>query len=361
LSAPVHALSTGGELTGVSCVAASYCVAVGDALSPASAPPGTALAELWNGVGWSVHSPALVPKSIASPLTGVACTSTKSCFAVGYYQTAANQNGIAMIERWNGAGWTFVSPPLPSGTAYSVLSGVSCSTANYCVAVGYWYKTTSSPSQPLAELWNGSVWKVDAEPVVPNNEFRQLNAISCVGTSFCTAAGTEYQALPDLTLAQSGNGTTWLTQKTTNTSKQVGNYLEGVRCATTKFCIAVGWSNTSLLMEQWNGSAWNTILAPKPAGETYSVLSSVSCSMTFCKAVGNADAPSSTHTLAESYSNSRWTINSSANVASANNELSGVSCATATACMAVGHYTSGTNYVTLAERLSGSSWVITPS
>jgi hypothetical protein len=336
-------------------------MAVGDALNPASGPPGVALAEVWNGTSWSVHSPAAVPGSTASPLTGVACTSTKSCMAVGYYETTANQQGIAMIERWNGSGWALVHPPIPAGAAYSVLSSISCTTANYCIAAGYWYKSTSPPSQPLAELWNGSAWKVDAEPVAPTNEFRQLNSVSCVGTSFCTAVGTEYRALPDLTLAQVGNGATWTTQVTTNTSKQAGNYLQGVRCTTTKFCVAVGWSNTALLMEAWNGKAWSTVAAPRPTGAAFSELASVSCSMTYCKAVGDATSGSSSLTLAESFSNSRWTITPSANITGADNQLAGVSCATATACMAVGHYASGTNFVTLAEKWNGHSWVVTPS
>jgi hypothetical protein len=332
---------------------------VGSEVPAATAPPGALLAEIWNGTSWSVKSPAHIPGAIASQLVGVSCTSTKNCVAVGYYETASNTQGSAMVEHWNGSSWALTKPPLPTGATYSLFFGVSCTTATHCVDVGSWHHTTSSPAQPLAEFWNGSAWKVDAEPAAPSTEHRQLKSVSCLGTTFCTAVGYQYKAPPTETLAQSGNSTTWATQTMPAISGQ--NNLWGVRCASTKFCFAVGLANTSLLMEFWNGKAWGLFPAPKPTGTTFSILQSVTCWGTICKAVGSDGTSTVTHTLAESFNGQKWIVSPSANVSGATNQLSSVSCGTATTCMAVGQYMSGANFVTLAEKWNGTSWVITPS
>jgi hypothetical protein len=59
-----------------------------------------------------------------------------SCVGVGYYQAA---NGLVetLVEQWNGEAWTVVPSPNPSGATVSTMSGVSCTAATTCTAVGY--------------------------------------------------------------------------------------------------------------------------------------------------------------------------------------------------------------------------------
>ena len=97
------------ELTGLSCVAHGYCMAVGGAYPPTctgcSVP--SALAELWDGKHWSAL--AKPGRDITGALSGVSCTSEQYCVAVG--------NGPA--ERWDGTRWQFEA-------AASGMEGVSC-------------------------------------------------------------------------------------------------------------------------------------------------------------------------------------------------------------------------------------------
>ena len=103
------------DMTGVSCVGAKFCIAVGS------------VTKRWNGKTWS---------KIASAGGGsVSCVSTTYCLAVG--GPSASQ--------WNGKTWSPITGPNPDGR----LAGVSCSNATTCVAVGSY--NTSLSTNTLVE------------------------------------------------------------------------------------------------------------------------------------------------------------------------------------------------------------------
>jgi hypothetical protein len=58
------------------------------------------------------------------------------------------------VEKWNGTSWVIVTSPSPSGSFWSVLNGVSCSSRTACIAVGYSLDGSNNQSM-LAEAWNG--------------------------------------------------------------------------------------------------------------------------------------------------------------------------------------------------------------
>jgi hypothetical protein len=64
----------------VSCPTDRMCVAVGES---SFATTGTMLAERWNGHTWSVTRLARPPGATNRFLTGVSCTSARACTAVG--------------------------------------------------------------------------------------------------------------------------------------------------------------------------------------------------------------------------------------------------------------------------------------
>src|SRR5579859_3381554 len=82
------AASQDDALNGVSCVAATDCMAVG--LSNTNSDG--ALAETWNGKAWKIVS-VPVPVSNLGALTGVSCTSATRCVAVGTYSNGSSANG----------------------------------------------------------------------------------------------------------------------------------------------------------------------------------------------------------------------------------------------------------------------------
>jgi hypothetical protein len=63
----------------------------------------------------------------------VSCLSSSSCEAVGY--RLISPAGTA-AEGWDGSIWSSQSTPNPAGAFESVLSGLSCTSASACMAVG---------------------------------------------------------------------------------------------------------------------------------------------------------------------------------------------------------------------------------
>jgi hypothetical protein len=126
-------------MTSVSCVSASFCMAV----SPDSA-------EFWTG-GRAWRATRALPGGFPG-LVDVSCTSTTACLAVGDHRVRGRMQAVAFA--WNGTAWR----RLPSPGPRAFLSDVWCTSATYCVAVGLSYRGTAA-TLALAELWNGNRWR----------------------------------------------------------------------------------------------------------------------------------------------------------------------------------------------------------
>jgi len=102
--------------------------------------------------------------------------------------------------------------------------------------------------------------------------------------------------------------------------------LNGVSCATTTYCIAVGTSTAGVasytLIETFDGRAWSAAKSPSPLGYTglpEDVLYAVSCvGPTFCVAVGTYQSHTGKNlALIETFglasAPTRWTVSSAPN------------------------------------------------
>jgi hypothetical protein len=336
--------ATSTELDGVSCTGADACVAVGT--YGMSLHPYLTLAELWNGVSWTIQSTP--DPGSANELASVSCTAADVCVAVGFGGSAS-----ALVEEWNGSVWSLMSTP-PVADSLSGLLGVSCTAANACTAAGS-YENGSDIYLTLAEAWNGSTWSIQATPSPTDNSY--LNDVSCTATNACVAVGYDYTTgNPSAPLSEVWNGATWAIKSTPGTYTLAGTW-----CAAADTCVAVGESSDGLaLAEIWNGTKWAIKSPPDPSAD--SVLNAVSCSAAgACVAVGY-DQDFVPVTLAEVWNGSKWAIQSTPNPGGATtSDLIGVSCTAADACMAVGIYFDGSGYQTLAEVWNGATWAIVPT
>ena len=100
---------------------------------------------------------------LISDLVAVSCPAAASCVAVGNHETAAGGQ-TSLAETWNGSAWSIQATPVVDGALTVMLSGVSCTTPNSCIAVG-WYATAGGTQEPLAESWNGHAWSLESTPV----------------------------------------------------------------------------------------------------------------------------------------------------------------------------------------------------
>jgi hypothetical protein len=171
-----------------------------------------------------------------------------------------------------GPGWSMVVTPSPAAVEVSELTGVACSGAGACTAVGDFQG--SGGVFTLAERWNGTAFSIQPTPSPASPlAFSVLRGVSCRAADECVAVGdVTASSAPGLTLAERWDGSTWSIQRTANQggSQVTDNGLLGVSCPAASACIAVGsyqsGDQTFPLIERWNGNRWTLQSVPAPPG-----------------------------------------------------------------------------------------------
>jgi hypothetical protein len=163
-------------------------------------------------------------------LFGVSCPSAQLCVAVGRNNTVATSTDpTGDASSWNA---TFVgsgSFDIGGGGYYNgaQIRGVSCPTTQLCVAVSFegLIYTTVNPTG------GASAWTVtDLAPTGPNPHF---HGISCPSANFCAAAASNGKIVT--TANPTGGAPAW------NTTQLEGPLeLRGISCASAALCVAVG-------------------------------------------------------------------------------------------------------------------------
>jgi hypothetical protein len=219
-------------------------------------------------------------------LTAGLCLSARNCVAVGTYYSGVDVG--AVIEKWNGAKWTRQTSAVSAG--FSVLTGVSCPSAKFCVAVG------TNLGRELIESWNGRVWRrVGAPSQAPPGDVTVLTSVSCASLSSCVAVGAADAPGDGFAITQTWNGKAWRTSRVPWPRSVSQSGLLGVSCASATFCVAVGNTGQNpgspdnagrAAAVRWNGRAWMVQPVPAPLPMATSFFG-VSCrSAARCAAVG---------------------------------------------------------------------------
>ncbi len=346
--------ATESILYGVSCTSARACEAVGYYMN--SSDDTFTLAERWNGTTWSVQATPNPTGATSSSLDAVFCTAADACEAVGSSNSADDSFvDTTLAEVWNGATWS-IQPTAEPSNGTSVLNSLSCTAAKACEAVGDYYNARWFT---LAERWNGTSWSIQKTPEFANvtgNNFIELSGVSCTAAKACEAVGYYLKSLHYATVAEVWNGATWTVQTTPKPAGTTSIKLLGVSCSAAKACEADGQridgSNPDgvALAEVWNGAKWSVQAIRKPTLTSQSSLDAVSCRPAdACEAVGSDDRPDPLSNLAEVRHGTTWSVQTTPNPG-ATESLYGVSCTAANACEAVGYYVNRSGIpVTLVE------------
>jgi hypothetical protein len=342
---------------------------------------------------WSV-SPSANHGTGANVLNSITCTSATQCIGVGYDDVGVGQPQ-ALIETWDGTSWT-VTPSPGTGSDPSLLNSVACgfvagitapsAASDYCVAVGL--EDSGGGAQALIETGTGGTWSVTSNP---GGSSSALNGVSCaLQAPFCVAVGWTLVGGTARTLIETSTGEgPWALATSANVG-DANNVLNGVSCPSTNTCVAVGLDGapgaTQSLVEALSGTTWVDFAGPEQGhghnvfdGIGDNVLNAVSCTTTFCVAVGYYyNAAHLPQTLVavptgsvgcvgdvaeKTQCKTGWTIPASANPGSGGSVLNGVSCTTKTNCVAVGAEYNGSVTQTLAEDTNGHKWsaVLSPN
>jgi len=137
----------GSGLFGVSCHGADACTAVG--YDTNSSDVVATLVESWNGTSWTIRPSPNPTGSSESELSGVSCVAAGACTAVGF-NTNSSGRLVTLAEVLNGSSWSVQTTPNPNDAPVSELSGVSCTSADACTAAGFHTKS-SGTGATLAE------------------------------------------------------------------------------------------------------------------------------------------------------------------------------------------------------------------
>lgn len=348
-------------LSGIACPSATSCFAVGEYFTGPST--GKTLVERWNGSGWSVvPSPNVTSGSNSdSELRSVACASTTSCFAVGFGRPS-NGDEKTLIEHWNGTSWSVVPSPNPAaGGHYNEFLSVSCISAASCFAVGF---SGSGPSiKTLIEHWNGTKWSIVASPNPAGATVSMLQGVTCISAR-CFAVGFVTNPSP-ATIIERWNGSAWSLMTSPPMPNGTVPGLYAVACKSSTRCFAVGsverGATTTSLIELFNGTGWSVLPSPNPAGVEETRLSGVTCSSsTTCFTTGYvvSDFGSTFQTFIARWNGTTWNRVPSPNVSPTLTELGGVTCASSPKpCFAVGS-SANTSETSVIERWNGTSWVL---
>jgi hypothetical protein len=328
-------------LNAMSCPISGVCVAVGDYIMKADPadPTGSGLVAqplvetLTNG-GWKATLPPVPPLSKSTPgggrpvivasaaLTGVSCTSATSCMAVGNYTAAPTDAAFNQFEQYafaeelSGGHWTEISLPKPPKGQSVTMSAISCPAVVYCVAVGDYH--VAAGQEGIAYTLSRTTWTVtgSVDPPGPTSRVVTLAGVSCVAIGQCVAVGsyTSDTTFVQHALAESLSGSTWRSTLTANPLTAYAASLSGVSCVSGAGCVAVG---------SWQGST------------------------------------GSTAALVESWVRSSWIPDTTQGHGLARSLFTTVSCSGTSACEAAGDYTDGSgNEHALVDQLSGAGWQI---
>ncbi len=360
-------------MSSVSCTAIEACTAAGNYVNSEGVE--LSLGEVFTSTTkkWALQEP-LNPREAGGSLPGVSCSATEACTAVGHYLNALGV-ALPLAERWNGKEWALQETPDPTGAKSASLLGVSCSAAEACMAVGH-FVNSGGTEVPLAEVWSSKKWTVQEPPDPTGAKSGSLSGVSCTAAEACTAVGhyvTSGGVEETLGEVFTSTAKKWALQEPVNPTGAKSSSLSGVSCTAAEACTAVGHYVTSGGVEETLGEVftstakkWALQEPVNPTGAKSSSLSGVSCTAAeACTAVGHyVTSGGVEETLGEVFTSTakKWALQEPVNPTGAkSSSLSGVSCTAAEACTAVGHYvTSGSAEVTLAEVFTSATkkWAV---
>ncbi len=284
---------------------------------------------------FAVGQPA--PNGIG-PLEAVSCATSKDCWVVGEPEPTARfakSSGTevrttVLVTHNGGAKW---SKEFIQAVSSTVLSGISCPTSTFCMAVG---TTNAIPSlgEVVTTRDGGQIWHQVSSPTGSVS----VMSARCWSRTYCLALASDGTSYWSVTTTDGGN--IWQRTGTLPTG------MAGVRdlsCRTTMDCIVAGYiastpghGTGAVALTTTGGTNWSLATLPVGSG----LLGDAVCaSESMCVAVGTTTnafsdlIPSAGMILSSSDGGSSW-VNTQ--TPSGLNDGFGVACPDSTTCVAVG-------------------------
>jgi Cutinase len=250
---PANANTTAPEdaLDSVACSSASNCAAVGSYETTSGVKAGWLLTG--SGTSWTAAETPLPPNAGSgdSGLLQAACTESQ-CVATGSYTDSSADNQAMMVTQ-SGSSWTATETPLPAnssagGPGIGFVS-LACASTSSCTAIG-WYETdeTANPQGVAIVTGFGSSWTL-TEPALPANTVisaagMEIGAAACPSAASCVVAGSAIAQEVLIT----GSGSSWTATEVPVPSDNDGadGGVLASACQSASSCVLVGqYSNVA--------------------------------------------------------------------------------------------------------------------
>lgn len=356
------------SLSGIACSGGSSCVAGGSYDSKS----GHQLAIIARESGGKWRSPVILrlpAGASADPdasVNAVTCPAASTCVAVGFYHQGIFQH--AFIATGSGGSWArAIQPSLPgtpSAGQQTDLIGVRCTASGDCVAVGT-YLDAHGHGQAMIVTEAGGRWRRAIAVRPPGNAAgdpsAELDDVGCP-SGICRAVGS-YQTGRGINQAMAVIESKGKWQRAIEIRLPAGArskdaFLSHVTCSAPSSCLAVGGYSTgsgsqaAMAVILSKGGWQRAARVAGPAHARAADLFGVSCSATFCLAVGSyQDSTGATRGLAVLESHRTWgpatEVRPPAGAATGSRQftqLLAVACGNGGACTADGYYLDGSGH-----------------
>ncbi len=275
------------------------------------------------------------PQQVSS-LSGVSCSSASDCVALG--EAEASATGAAITTSDGGSAWAPAS--FPSGAG--LLDAVSCQGSS-CVAVGSAPELSGGIAASSAD--GGMSWSTAGVPTGTGN----LSALSCPSSTTCYAAG-RLTTGGAAVVSSSDGGSSWISAAAAPPG--LGG-LRAVACPTGTQCVVAGRPTTAggpgIAFTTDGGASWSEAAGPALLRS----LDGLACSsVSACVAVGGGLPGEGAVVLYSSDGGASW---QSGVLPAGVAVLSAVSCPSESTCFAAGELTSGGAAIAVSGN-AGSSW-----
>lgn len=261
-------------LIGLALVAAACGTSMGEGSHPNPTPTSkpTATPMPVPCASWRLVSSPGGGKYPASILSAVSALSPSTAWAVGANYGEGGTVGpvVSLIEQWDGTAWKVVANPGPD-----FLDGVTALSATDVWGVGQQFDYGVHLYKTLTMHWDGAQWSV-VPSANPSSVGSILNAVAAISANDVWAVGQQ-QGNPDQIpqpLVERWDGTSWhlvgnLPLPPSAAPTNGGSLVAVTHIPGTHQLWAVGewhaWTNLGRgqpLIERWDGSSWQVVPSP---------------------------------------------------------------------------------------------------
>jgi hypothetical protein len=244
-----------GFLPAFACTSSGNCIAGGAYSDGSNNQQGVLYSEL-DGT-WQAGVPLLAPQGASTPNPAItlydgACGAAGSCSVLGTFNDHAGNGQALVADQVNGS-WTraraLVMPSDALGAQLQVQPrAITCWSAGNCVAVGTYNASTMFTEQGFLATEHSGTWQAAQRVSLPAdqglNPLVALNQVACWGTGSCAAVGSYVDAngVTHAIIVPRAGGT-WRPAQVVvlpaRSSAYAGATLNEITCSLT-FCTAVG-------------------------------------------------------------------------------------------------------------------------